>query len=334
VDAAGDAYVAGATESPNFPTKNAIYTNISGVSIQHVGGAGNWYHHVEILGSGGNAITALVVSNSDEHRGSFFAVKIFKRLTEPKRRERFLRESAFLKECAHPSIMRIVDSGNYQYNWDHTDFDYPFVVAEYLPKTLGDVIREGGVLLPEKVSYMLQILSALVYLHERKNPVIHRDIKPNNLFVKGGSCVLGDFGLLKVLGSDEKTDPKFYRDSLENRVPWLYRSPELVEYAKGNANLTPASDIFQLGLVAAELFGGRVPINTPKKSLDSVFVEAMPHIHGSFGKGIAMLIQKMLEYNPKARPTAVQLIKSWESIFWDTVDSTHQIEGHAFRNRI
>jgi serine/threonine-protein kinase len=147
----------------------------------------NWYKHIEILGSGANAITALVISTSDAHRGTLFALKIFKRLGQPKRRQRFQAETEFLQKCGHPSVMRVFDTGIYSYTWGE-HFDYPFIVAEYLPKTLAGIIQENAASLPEKVSYIMQLLSALDFLHSLQPSVIHRDIKPSNIFIAGQPC--------------------------------------------------------------------------------------------------------------------------------------------------
>ena len=180
----------------------------------------------------------------------------------------------------------------------------------------------------------MQLLSALDYLHGLKSPVLHRDIKPSNIFVKGNSCVLGDFGLLKVLGKDEPSDSKFYHDSLDGRIPWMYRSPDLVKYARGKGDLTTKSDVYQSGLVACELFTGHLPIAAPRKMLDDVEFTHIPKIHGTFGPRIASLIKIMLSENPNDRPTAHSLLRTWENIFWDAVKKTHELDGHAFRTRI
>jgi serine/threonine protein kinase len=293
--------------------------------------AGHWYKHIEILGSGGNAITALVIATSPPNRGNLFAIKIFKRLADAKRRERFLNESAFLKTCSHPSIMRVVDTGRYKYTSGGIHYDYPFVVAEYLPSTLYDRMRENTALLPEKVSYIVQILSALCYLQDLNPSVIHRDIKPQNIFVKGGSCVLGDFGLMKVVGSEIRGDPKAFYQSLGGVIPWMYRTPDLVSYAKGESQLTPASDVFQLGLIAAELFSGRNPCRRVKNALDKIEVDSVAHIPGNMGNGISTLIQRMLAINPRDRPSAPSLLDSWENILWSSIYKVHDIEGCAFR---
>ena len=82
------------------------------------------------LGTGGNAVTFLMICTSGPHSGLLFALKIFRKLSQPERRKRFLEEVNFLKNCSHPSIMRVFDQGVFT----ASDEDYPFVVAEYLPE--------------------------------------------------------------------------------------------------------------------------------------------------------------------------------------------------------
>ena len=74
---------------------------------------------------------------------------------------------------------------------------------EYLPDTLWDAMKAGSLDDPAKVSVVMQLLSALDYLSRRDPYVVHRDIKPKNIFLKAGTCVLGDFGL-GVSGRDSR----------------------------------------------------------------------------------------------------------------------------------
>jgi serine/threonine-protein kinase len=114
------------------------------------------------------------------------------------------------------------------------------------------------------------LLSALRYLASSRPPVVHRDVKPQNIFIKGRSCVLGDFGLMKVLNGSEEMDREVFRESTGPGMPYYYRTPDLIAYAKGEANITPKSDVFQLGLVAAELFTGWNPANKSENILDDL----------------------------------------------------------------
>jgi serine/threonine protein kinase len=127
--------------------------------------AGTTYVNLQRLGRGGTAETYLVLATSGPaRRGQLFALKVFRRLSKPEWLANFLAEIAFLRGCNHPAIMRVFDEGVYLN-------DHPFVVAEYLPQTLAGVLRTASVV--EKLSYALQLLSALEYLATPELSVVH-----------------------------------------------------------------------------------------------------------------------------------------------------------------
>jgi serine/threonine protein kinase len=131
--------------------------------------------------------------------------------------------------------------------------DNPFVVMEYLAQTLAEVMRAScGVV--KKVAYACQLVSALAYLDSRDTKVVHRDIEPANIFVKGGSCVLGDFGLMKLLNNEVEEDLEIVKESVGVGMPRFYRTPDLVACLNGESGITTKSDVFQHGLVLAHLF--------------------------------------------------------------------------------
>jgi serine/threonine protein kinase len=175
---------------------------------------------------------------------------------------------------------------------------YPFVIVDYLPQTL-DRLISATTTTAERVSYTLQLLSALAYLDHHNPPVVHRDVKPKNIFVKGRSCVLGDFGLMKFLNEDDGIDREIYREAVGPGMPYSHRSPDLVAYAKGEAELTTKSDVFQLGLVVAEMFTGMNPSEPPKSILDPVVLRQLeqPNISGPLGLAIHKLIEQMLIFD-------------------------------------
>src|SRR5580765_305745 len=70
-----------------------------------------WYKILQVLGTGGNAVTFLALCTSGESKGITFAIKVFRKLSRDDRRESFLREVDSLKKCDHPAVMRIYDSG-------------------------------------------------------------------------------------------------------------------------------------------------------------------------------------------------------------------------------
>jgi serine/threonine protein kinase len=206
---------------------------------------------------------------------------------------------------------------------------HPFFVAEYLPDTLERVIRAGETSIVLKISFALQLLSALVYLGRLETPVIHRDIKPQNIFVKGNSCVLGDFGLMKHadLGHDE--DRKIFKESLGVGMPFRYRTPDQVAYLNNQAPLTAKSDVFQLGLVLAELFTGRNPEKRTRDFSDPVELELLRKIPGALSDSIASIIKRMLALDPGSRDPASRLLDPWEGVFRAAVRQAHALEGRA-----
>lgn len=292
--------------------------------------SGVWYNNVQTLGAGGNAVTFLVKAGSGQNYGVLFALKVFRKLSDPQRREAFLKEVGFLQTCDHPSVMRVFDSGLFVAYEDGKKREHPFVVAEYLPTTLSDVIRGRRATVPEKVSYSLQLLSALAYLSSLKPQVVHRDIKPQNIFLKGHSCVLGDFGLMKLLDGGEEMGREIFKESAQPGMPFYYRTPDLVAYVKREAALTTKSDVFQLGLVLAQLFTGWNPLEKTDDILSPVVLEAVGTIPGELSGGIAELIRRMLVLDPAKRETARELMDGWGGVFDRAVEMAHKLEGRAF----
>jgi serine/threonine protein kinase len=284
--------------------------------------SGSWYRNIQVLGRGGNATTYLVVATSGQHRGVPFAAKIFRRLSKPERRENFLNEMRFLEACSHPSVLRIFDTGVFY-------GAHPFLVAEYLPRTLHQTIRGDDASMTQKISFSTQLLSALVYLNSLAKPVVHRDIKPQNILIKGNSCVLGDFGLMKWVDLNTAEDQAFFKESVGPGMPAHYRSPDQVAYLRGEAALTTQSDIFQLGLVLAELFSGRNPEKPVADFLDPVELDPIAPIRGGLGGMVESVINRMLLSDPSARPNAETLLDTWEGIFRAAVSRSHELEGRV-----
>lgn len=310
-----------------MPATDSIYFDV-GQSIQATSGI--WYRCVQWLGTGGNAVTYLVSANAGPHRGVLFALKVFRKLSDANRRTAFLKEVDFLKKCDHPCVMRVFDTGLFTTHPGGETLEFPFVIAEYLPTTLADVIRARSATIPERVSYVLQLLSALTYLGKLTPAVVHRDIKPQNIFVKGHSCVLGDFGLMKLLDAEIELGKAIFKDSGGAGMPFYYRTPDLVAYAKNESPLTTRTDVFQLGIVLCELLTGKNPCKPSADMLAPVVLDPVSHVPGSLGAGIAGLLKRMLIMDPQLRPEAEQLMDGWSGVFKDAVQQAHNLEGKVF----
>lgn len=288
--------------------------------------SGEWYKCVQHLGTGGNAASFLVLSTSGQNKGSLFALKIFQRVSDADRLAKFHVEIAFLEKCSHPSIMKVYDSGEFA----PIGQNHPFVVMEYLPAHLHAEMRRGTLDMTAKLSLATQLASALAYLDRLYPKIIHRDIKPQNIFIKGKSCVLGDFGLMKICsphGNAADTD----REDMSSYIgmPFYYRTPDLVAYTRGEAELTTASDVYQLGLVLAELFSGRNPCKVPNNKLDPVELEPVGRIPGVLGTRIVHVIEKMLALTPSDREPIGKLLDHWTGVFESAVEMAHALNGRA-----
>ncbi len=284
-------------------------------------GSGTWYKAIEPLGVGGNAATFLAYCTSPPRKGLLFAVKVFRKLSKPERRDSFLEEAKFLQSCDHPAIMRTYDEGVY--------YDKPFVVMEYLPQTLGVAMRRGCSFV-EKIAFAIQLVSSLEYLDSLDPKVVHRDIKPANIFIKGGSCVLGDFGLMKRLNDNDDEDREIVKESIGVGMPFFYRTPDLVAYLKDDVPLTTKSDVFQLALVLAHLFTGRNPARANPDYTSPVELEPLGNITSRMSGGIAVLLSRMLTIDPNKRPAAREIADGWEGVFRNAVDAAHNVEDRAF----
>lgn len=294
--------------------------------------SGTRYRVVQLIGIGGNSHVYLVEAMGGQHQGLLFALKLFVRISDETRLGRFEREVEFLKRCSHPAIMRVYDSGKVVEHGPTTS-TFPYVIADYLPRTLFDAMR-SGLSMVEKVSFVLQLLSAAAFLDQQAPQIVHRDIKPENIFVRGRNCILGDFGLMKVLGDDREQacadDKGFLIESTGPRLPRYYRTRDLVEYCKGKADITTKSDIFQLGLVFAEMFTGRNPLRAARNIFDEVELDPLGDVPGSQASAIKGHLQKMLASDPTERPSAYQLFDPWEGQFREVVSLAHSLEGRAF----
>lgn len=286
-----------------------------------------FYKVIQLLGVGGNAATFLVSATSGLNKGVLFALKVFRKVSREDRRESFLREMEFLKTCSHPAVMRVVDDGLFKVSERRT---HPFIVAEYLPRTLETVQREGSASVVQKLSYATQLISALCYLDSLTPKVVHRDIKPQNIFVTGGSCVLGDFGLLKAIDGEDEDDVEIFKKSTGPGMPFFYPTPDLVSYARNEDQLSTKSDVFQLGLTLCFMFTGRNPVRQPRESYGEVQLDSIGHVPGALGRRIATLLRRMLVLSPDARESASQLLDPWMSVFNDAVTRAVELEGRAF----
>lgn len=290
-------------------------------------GVASRYRVVHTLGSGGNAVTVLVVGESGPSTGLPFAAKIFRRLSQGDRAKRFSNEISLLEILQHPAIMRTYDSGIYAKAGKDDWIAYPFLVAEYLPQTLTAVMGPRSRIM-RKVFYAMQLLSGLNYLADEQ--IVHRDIKPANIFLKGESAVLGDLGLHKSLRTNAPDVAEPLLLSGRHAMAANYRTPDLVAYSRKEADLSPKSDVFQLGLVLTEMFTALNPCKRTSDILAPVELWPIGRIAGLYAGRIRLLLSAMLELEQTNRPSAGEALAGWRDLFFELVEPASRLDGTAF----
>jgi serine/threonine protein kinase len=274
---------------------------------------GAWYLNQHFIGKGGNGTTFFVTCTSGVNVGVQFALKVFHRISDDKRRERFLDEVRHYKTLSHPSIIKVYDEGTFKVRDKLTGKvrEYPFAIVDYVLSNLEVKLGRG---LPkitrlDAVRHIFNITSGVSYLHSQAQPIVHRDIKPSNILVSEHDARLGDLGLARVLMSDEK-DENSVDVASYIAMPWFYRTPELVRIARGEkVKLTVASDIYQLGLVLYRSVTGFNSQMPPENdALDDIELDVRP-IQGVCGIRLKLLIEQMLNEAPEERPNADEVLQ-------------------------
>jgi hypothetical protein len=204
------------------------------------------YRIVRLIGEGGMGAVYEAIHPGLKKR---VAVKVLlPRIAESQEaRVRFLREGEAASRINHPNVVSVFDVGE--------DGGAPYLVMEYLEgRTLGDFLAGRGALdIAEAAALFLPIVAAVSAGHECG--VVHRDLKPQNIFLAQGRWgelipkVL-DFGVSKL--TDHDGPPVTRTETVLGTA--CYMSPE---QARGARHVEARSDQFTLGLILYEMLTGR-----------------------------------------------------------------------------
>ncbi|MBO6261554.1 MAG: serine/threonine protein kinase [Bacilli bacterium] len=158
---------------------------------------------------------------------------------------RFQNEATIASSLNHPNIVKVYNHGTIE--------GRPYIANEFIR---GQSMKEmldfrTSIPIAEAVSYMLQLTSALFYAHQHN--IIHRDIKPHNIFVMpDGTIKLGDFGIAQAGGVDDS-----FTKTSEIIGSVHYLAPEISQGKPASIQ----SDIYAAGVTFYELLTGHVPFD-------------------------------------------------------------------------
>ncbi len=262
------------------------------------------YRLVQLLGEGGMGI---VYKAQDTQLQRRVAIKVMRPESAESAvaRERFLREARAMAAVKHDNVVTIYQVGE--------EDGAPYLAMEYLRgDTLGNLFELGCKPPVTQVLRMArETASGLAAAH--KLNLIHRDIKPGNLWLEAPSCRVKilDFGLARGVA----VDAQLTRTGLIVGTP-DYMAPE---QARG-IEVDSHCDLFSLGCVLYRLCAGRMPFqgNDAFAVLTSLAVDTPPHVrelNPQTPGPLADLVMRLLEKDPADRPaSALEVVEALTAI--------------------
>lgn len=210
----------------------------------------------------------------------------------------FAREFALVVNANHKNLLKPLYYDNFERK--------PYLVLPYCKD--GSIMRNVGKFTEEEAWRLIRdVASGLSWLHNMNPPVIHQDIKPDNVMIgENGDFMITDFGVGTHLKS---TLRKSMSAAFSSAGTIAYMAPE--RFGKDNTPIM-ANDIYSLGATVFEMLTGDTPFGNDgglvqKKGAD------VPELKGEYSSQLKKVISKCLRTNAWERPTAEQLEKYAET---------------------
>ncbi|MEH0844707.1 serine/threonine-protein kinase [Micromonospora sp. CPCC 205711] len=260
---------------------------------------GERYRLVEQLGAGGMSV---VWRGYDEVLGRQVAIKVLaSRLASDKAfRHRIRIEAQAAARLCHPNITNVYDYGESE----QVGLTVPYVVMELvdggpLTARLG---RDGQLPWREAVTIGAEVTSALATAHARG--VVHRDVTPGNVMLTPTGVKVVDFGISALVGESEKGP-----DGTLLGTP-AYLAPERLD----NGQVSPATDVYAVGLLLYRMLTGRLPwrASTTTEMLRAHMYndpEPMPEVPG-LPEDVTELVGRCLAKRPADRPATAEVART------------------------
>jgi serine/threonine protein kinase len=241
------------------------------------------YRIVEILGQGGMGSVYRAV---DENLGVDVAVKENLFTTDEYARQ-FRLEAVILANLRHPNLPRVTDHFVIGDQGQYLVMDY--IEGEDLRQRME---RVGNITEDEAILLGAAMCDALSYLHTRKPPILHRDLKPGNVKITSeGHIFLVDFGLAKVLHGSQATTT-----GARAMTPG-YSPPE--QY--GTARTDPRTDIYSLGATLYASLTGIIPEDGLARAMDNTQLTPLRKRNSKISRRLSAAIEKAMGIDPADR---------------------------------
>ena len=261
---------------------------------------GGRYRLVERLGAGGMSV---VWRAYDEILGRQVAVKVLspQLAGDDSFRDRLRQEALAAARLCHPHITGIFDFGESPLS---TQLTVPYVVMELNDgESLGArLARQGALAWHDAVLVAAEVASALATAHARG--VVHRDVTPANVMLTSAGAKVVDFGISALVGQRDSAP-----DGSLLGTP-AYLAPERL----GGGQVTPATDVYALGLLLYRSLTARLPwpAETATQALRAHLYaapEPLPRIPGLPDEAAGLCL-RCLAKQPSDRPGAAEVARS------------------------
>jgi len=250
------------------------------------------YRLQAILGDGRSGTTWRGVREAD---GEVVAIKQlpYRLAHTGKERELIQREADVLAQLQHPGIPRLYETLLLGSGPSRA----LYIVEEFVDgTTLADDLAGHRFGEAEVVAILEELLGILEYLHGLSPPVIHRDIKPQNVMrARDGHLVLVDFGAVR----DAIRDPDYGGSTVAGTFG--YMAPE-----QFGGDATPGSDLYGLGALAVALLTRKEP-----HTLQDWAQRTRWRNHARVSEGLANVLSAMLTPDPEVRPASALQVRCW-----------------------
>ncbi|MBI3153070.1 MAG: serine/threonine-protein kinase [Chloroflexi bacterium] len=267
----------------------------------------NRYRIVEILGQGGMGSVYRAV---DENLGVHIALKENLFTTDEYARQ-FRLEAVILANLRHPNLPRVSDHIVLGDQGQYLVMD--FIEGEDLRFRME---RLGMLTEDDAVHIGAAICDALTYLHSRKPPILHRDIKPGNVKITpDGHIFLVDFGLAKVYQNASQATTTGARAMTPG-----YSPPE--QY--GTARTDPRTDIYSLGATLYAALCGIIPEDGLARAMDNAQLTPLRKRNPKVSRRLAAAIEKAMAVDPSDR---FQTADEFKKALLGAKSKTQQIPG-------
>ncbi len=214
---------------------------------------------------------------------------------DPAAGERFKQEAKCLAQLDHPQVIKVLDFGVYG-SFFYISFEH------FTGQSLRNRMAGPPLSAEQKIAIFFQIANALAAVH--RLGIVHRDVKPENILVNDSLQVkLADFGLAYMSDAGRVTEKSSIMGTPGYMAPEQIRGEEL----------TPAVDVFALGIVGYELFTGVNPFLGPDigSTINNILTQSENEPWDrttAMAPELARSIRSCLQRNPRNRFATAELL--------------------------